>query len=218
MASKLEVGIVGLGKFGMGIAEALVELGHSIIGIDKSETKVSAARGIVSQVYQADAMDRVALQQLGFDQLPYVVVSSGHSMEASILITLNLKELGVNHVWVKAISEDHEKILRKLGADFVVFPERFVARQLAHRIGVPGLVQYLPLGSGITLQELAVKNWSGQSLRDLDLTNKYGLQVVAVKRHDETDYSFVPNADKMLFEGDLLVTIGEENSLSKIEP
>lgn len=218
MASKLEVGIVGLGKFGMGIAEALVELGHNIIGIDKSETKVSAARGIVSQVYQADAMDRVALQQLGFDQLPYVVVSSGHSMEASILITLNLKELGVNHVWVKAISEDHEKILRKLGADFVVFPERFVARQLAHRIGVPGLVQYLPLGSGITLQELAVKNWSGQSLRDLDLTNKYGLQVVAVKRHDETDYSFVPNADKMLFEGDLLVTIGEENSLSKIEP
>ncbi|MFW5733512.1 MAG: potassium channel family protein [Oceanidesulfovibrio sp.] len=218
MASKLEVGVIGLGKFGLGLAEALVELGHSVVGVDKLESKVSGAREILSQVFHADGTDRTALQQLGFDQFSYVIVSSGHSMEASILITLNLKELNVPHVWVKAMSEEHEKILHKLGADFVVFPERFVARQLAHRIGVPGLVQYLPLGGGITLQELAVKEWSGQSLRELDLTNKYGLQVVAVKGHGEEEYSFVPGADKILFEGDLLVTIGEEDSLSKIEP
>ncbi len=218
MASKMEVGVIGLGKFGMGMAETLVELGHNVIGIDRLESKVHAAREVVAHVFQADGADKTALAQLGFDQLDFVIVSSGQSMEASVLITLNLKELGGPQVWVKAMSEEHERVLTKLGADFVVFPERYVARQLAHRLGVPGLVNYLPLGGGVALQELSVNRWSGKTLRELDLTNTHGLQVLAIRHQNSKNYNFVPGADQALREGDLLVSIGPEETLDTLEP
>ncbi len=208
MAQRKEVGVIGLGKFGFCLAETLMELGHQVIGVDKSESRVRVARDALTQVYQADAMDKVALQQLGFGELEFVVVSIGGSMEASILITMNLKELGTGQVWVKAVSRDHEKVLNKIGADFVVFPERFVARQLAHRLAVPGLLNYLPLGGGIVLQEFNVDKWAGQTLRELDLPNRHHLLVVAVKRPGEDKPSFIPRADVRLEKGDVLVAIG----------
>lgn len=218
MAAKkgLEVGIVGLGKFGSALAERLVEMKVTVIGLDRSESRVSAMRDILEHVYQADATDKAALRQLGFADLSHVVVSSGHSLEASVLATLNLKELGVPQVWCKAISEEHEKILRKLGADFVVFPEQYVAKQIAHHLAVPGLVHYFPLGSGVAMQEVTVEKWAGSTLRELDLTNRLQLQVVAIKRADENEYSYIPKANQVLTAGDMLLIIGGEDRLDRI--
>jgi len=158
----------------------------------------------------------VALKQLGFPDFSHVVVSIGHSMEASILITLNLKELGVRNVWVKAVSEDHAKVLYKIGADLVVIPEQYVALQLAHRLAVPGLLNYLSLGGGIVLQEMTVDKWSGQTLRELDLPRKHNIQIVAVKRPGEQEFCFVPGANTQLQRGDQLVVVGSEEQLGEI--
>lgn len=218
MARKQEIGVIGLGKFGFCLARTLVELGHSVIGLDTGESRVRMARDVLTQVFQADGSDKVTLQQLGVADLSYVVVSIGHSLEASVLITLNLKEMGARNVWVKAISEDHEKVLRKVGADFVVFPEQFVAKQLAHRLATPGLLNYMPLGGGIALHEITVDKWAGQSLRELDLSNRYNIQVVARKKPGEAEFAFLLPPDKPLDAGDVLVAIGSEESLAKVAP
>lgn len=214
--AKTEVGVIGLGKFGGCLAKTLVELGAQVLGVDKSEANVKDAQDYLTQVYVADGTDKTALKQLGFDELPYVVVSIGHSMEASILITLNLKELGVERVWVKALSQEHEKILYRLGADYVAFPERFVARQLAHRLAVPGLLNYLSLGGGVVLEELTVDKWAGKELRELDLPNKHKMQIVAVKRQGEREFSFVPGATTILEQGDTVMVIGEKDKMGEL--
>jgi len=217
MPRKVQVGIIGLGKFGFFLGKSLVELGHEVIGVDVVEDKVRNAQDILTQVFQADSTDASALEQLRIAELPVVVVSVGHSMEASILISLHLKELGAEEVWVKAISPDHEKVLIKVGVDHVIFPERFAARQLARRLVVPGLVDYLPLGTGVMVREIAVEKWAGKTLRELDLPKKYGVQVVATRRNGEEDFTFVPRADRKLEKGDVLVFLGSEEDLDKLK-
>lgn len=216
MAEKFDVGVIGLGKFGFTLAKELVELGHTVIGVDRSESMIRRAQDVLSQVYQSDAEDKKALQQLGFADLPHVIVSIGGSMEKSIMITLNLKELGAERVWVKAVGPDHEKVLKRVGADQVVFPERDSAIQLAHRLGIPGLVGYLPLGGGVVLQELVVDKWDGKTLREIDPTNQHGIQIVAVRRVGEKEFSFIPKAGDKLSKGDILLVIGGSDSLGEV--
>ena len=213
MAKKLEVGIIGLGKFGFALAQRLVELGHSVVGVDGDERAIRRAQSILAQVYQADAEDKEALEQLGFKDLDHVIVSVGHSMEASILVAMNLQELKVPKVWVKAMSEEHQKVLDRLGVDMVVFPEQYVARQLAYRLAVPGLLDYLALGEGIMVREVKVDKWAGQTLRDLNLPSTHNIQVVAVKSSGAEEFSFVPRADVPLKEGDVLVLLGKSENV-----
>lgn len=216
MARKIEVGVVGLGKFGFALAESVKELGHVAVGVDAEEAMVRRAQTVLDQVFQADGTDKAALEQLGFQNLDYVVVSIGKSMEASILVALNLQELGVKNIWVKAISPEHEKVLKRLGVHFVVFPEQFVARQLAHRMAVPGILDYLPLGEGVLVQEIKVEHWAGKTLRDLNLPATHRVQVVAVKRDGEARFSFVPKPDQVLSRGDTLVLLGHADDVLEV--
>lgn len=216
MAKKMEIGVVGLGKFGFSLASAMVELGHDVVGVDRSEANVRRAQGVLTQVYQADATDEKALEQIGFKELETVVVSTGSSMEASILVVLNLQSLGVDQIWVKAMSEEHERVLYKLGVPFVVFPEAFVAFQLAHRLAAPGLHDYLGLGRDVVTREILVDQWTGKTLRELNLTNTYSVQVIAYRHAGESDFTFVPQADRALEEGDVLVLLGNTKDVMKI--
>ena len=216
MARK-EFGVVGLGKFGLSLAASLMKHDQKVVGLDMDPDKVRAASEILTHAYQAEAVDKTALEQLGFGELPEVIVSTGHSMEASILVTLFLKELGCKSVTVKAISHDHEKVLRKVGADSVIFPERYAAEQLAAKLAVPGLIDYLPLGTNIILKEIVVDEWAGRTLRDLDLTNNYGVQVVAIKGPEDKQYTFVPKAGEPLRKGDALAVIGNAENLAEVE-
>jgi trk system potassium uptake protein TrkA len=212
-----EFGVVGLGKFGLSLARSLMAHGQKVVGVDNDPDKVKVAAEALTQVYQAEAVDKIALEQLGFGELQEVIVSTGHNMEASILITLFLKELGCKSVTVKAMSRDHEKVLIKVGANAVIFPERYAAEQLAAKLAVPGLIDYLPLGTNVILKELTVENWAGKSLRDLDLTNSFGIQVVAVKGLEDKQFVFVPSADKPLQKGDILAVIGRGEKLLELE-
>ena len=212
-----EFGVVGLGKFGLSLARSLMAHGQKVVGVDSDPDKVKAAAEVLTQAYQAEAVDKTALEQLGLGELQEVIVSTGHNMEASILITLFLKELGCKSVTVKAMSRDHEKVLAKVGADAVIFPERYAAEQLAAKLAVPGLIDYLPLGTNIILKEFTVERWSGKTLRDLDLTNSFGIQVVAVKGLEEKQFVFVPKADQPLRKGDVLAVIGRGEKLLDLE-
>lgn len=217
MASK-EFGIIGLGKFGFSLAQALAKHGQNVVGVDADPEKVKDAAEFLTQTYQAEATDKVALKQMGMGELHAVIVSTGGSMEASILVTLFLKELGCPHVTVKAVSRDHEKVLKRVGADDVIFPERYAAAQLAAKLAVPGLIDYLPLGTNVLLQELTVHKWAGKTLRELDLTNTFGIQVVAIKQNGEERFQFVPKANQPLRAGDVLAIIGHGDSVCRLEP
>ena len=215
--ARREFGVVGLGKFGLSLAKSLMAHGQTVVGVDSDPEKVKAASEVLTQVYQAEAVDKVALEQLGLGELSSVIVSTGHSMEASILITLFLKELGCKSVTVKAMSRDHEKVLKKVGADSVIFPERYAAEQLAAKLAVPGLIDYLPLGTNVILKELIVERWAGKTLRELNLTNSFGIQVVAVKTAGEKQFVFVPKADQPLQKGDVLAVIGRGENLLDLQ-
>ncbi|QLA14701.1 potassium channel family protein [Desulfolutivibrio sulfoxidireducens] len=214
----MQIGIIGLGKFGFHLGKNLVRLGHQVLGLDADPEKVRDAQALFTQVYQLEATDKKALEQIRVADMSHMVVSVGHSMEASILISLYLKELGVQKIWVKAVSTDHEKILRRIGVDEVFIPERYAAKQLAHRLVNPGLIEFLPMDQQVAIKELSVAAWAGKTLRQLDLTNTAGVQVIAYRLLGEKNYSYLPKADAPLRQGDFLVVVGNEKRLGELKP
>lgn len=217
MAENKEVGIIGLGKFGFSLAVALADLGYKVVGVDSEPEHVRRAQYRLAKVYQADATDEKALEQLGFKDLEQVIVSTGDSMEASILVILNLQALGIEKIWVKATSEAHERVLHKLGVHFVVFPEAFVAFQLAYRLAAPGIHQYFGLSQDVVTREIIVERWAGKSLRELNLTNRHHVQVIAYRHSHESEFRLVPQADEKLETGDVLVLLGKLKDVMEIQ-
>ena len=217
MAKKNEIGIIGLGKFGYSLGSALTNLGHDVVGVDLDPEHIRRAQDHLAHVYQADATDEKALEQIGIKDLERVVVSTGDSMEASILCVLNLQSLGVEKIWVKAISEEHERVLYKIGVPYVVFPEAFVAFQLAHRLATPGIQDYFGMGQDVVTREILISKWAGKTLRDLNLTNNYHVQVVAYRKTGEAQFSFVPDANRPFEQGDVIVLIGKTGDVMKID-
>ncbi len=215
---KLQVGIIGLGKFGLKFGQILTELGHEVLGIDSDPASVQGAQRLLTQVFQADAMNRAALEQIRIHDLEYVLVSVGDSIAASAMISMYLKELGVVKVWVKAVNKDHEKLLHKIGVDEVVIPEYMAASQMANRIAMPGFIEHLPFDKTMGVQEFLIDNWSGMSLRELDITNTFDVQVIAVRNSETSDYRYIPKADQIFRRGDRFVAIGKISQLAKIKP
>lgn len=214
----MQIGIIGLGKFGLKFGQSAVKLGQSVLGVDGHAGRIKLAQNLLSQVYQVDASNKDALAQLGFSDMNYVLVSVGDSIAASAMITMYLKELGVQKVWVKAINTDHEKLLRKVGADEVIIPENLAAKQLANKMIDPGFIEYLPFEKEMALKELVVKKWAGKPLRDLDLTNQYNAQILAIKRTGASSFKFIPKAADILNEGDIIIVLGNNVELTKIMP
>lgn len=212
----IEVGVIGLGKFGLELALNLRKLGHNVVGVDTSEERVKTAKPYIAQVFQADGTDPQTLEQLSFQDFDYVVVSTGDSLEASVLVVLNLQEIGVNKIWVKAISAAHKKVLSKMGVDYVVFPEHFAAKQLAHKLSTPGMVEYLSMGTDILIKERLAADWAGKTLIDLNLTNNYQVQVIAIRKNGSEELNFVPKAAEPLGENDVLIMIGARENLLKL--
>ena len=215
---KLEVGVIGLGKFGLQFGTKLMELGHRVVGVDGDETKVRAAQDMLSRVYQGDATDKNLLLQLRFQDMDCVAVSVGHSMEASILAALNLHDINVPYIIAKAMSPEHKKVLLRLGVHQVVQPEADVAMQTARRLAYPGMLDFLELGGGVLLQQVTVDKWTGKALMDLNLTNNHQVMAVARKNVQDKDFSFVPDPRSVLEKGDILVLIGTPETVLSLEP
>lgn len=218
MASKLQIGIIGLGKFGYSFGKAMVELGHDVVGLDREPVNVKRSQGILTQTYKANATNKKVLSQLGFQDFSHVLVSVGDSITASAMISMHLMELGVPAIWVKAVNTDHAKLLSRIGIQKVIIPENVAAKQLANRIAMPGFIDYLPFDTEMILKQIRIKNWEGKTLRDINLTNQYQIQVLAIRKAGSGDFRFVPRADDALEKDDILVVIGHVDQLSLLKP
>jgi trk/ktr system potassium uptake protein len=209
--------ILGIGNFGHYLAIHLYKKGHEVLVIDKMSNRVTEIKDQVSQAVVADATDRKALEALGLDKMDAAVVCIGSVLSESILATLNLKDIGVERVYAKAISEAHSRILQKIGASEVFFPERDQAISLAERLHNPNMLDYLPFLEGYSIIQLAPPNrFIGKSLRELNLINKFGVQVVAVKEVVPDRLNLIPTAQFVLKDSDIMILLGPNEALDEL--
>lgn len=210
--------VIGLGKFGHYLARFLFERGHEVIAIDVNKEAVQEIKDYASQAIIADATNKETLMSLGIHEVDTAIVSLGTRIDHSVLVTLHLKELAVKDIVVKAISEDHRKILEIIGAHQVVFPEKDMAQRLAINLSSRNLLDYLPLSPGISIMELApIQQFLGKSIKDLQLRNLFGVQIIAIKELIPERVNLIPSPDTVIKESDILVVLGTDESLRKME-
>jgi len=215
----MKFAVIGMGSFGANVARTLFERGNEVLAIDRDKDMTAAAKNFTTNAVMTEAAVKENLEALGVDDMDVVVVSLGHQLEASVMTVLYLHELGIKRIVAKALSEDHAKVLEAVGATEVIYPEKDMAIRTALRLSSPDVIEYLPLVSGITIQEIAPPvRFIGKTLKELDLTNKYGLQVIAIKEVISDRITFIPKADFVIKDSDILVIIGEEKRLSKLNP
>lgn len=211
-----EYAIIGMGRFGTSVARTLHQLGHQVLAIDKEEEPLRRVADEVTQAVQLDSTDAEALRRVGITNFSAVVVAIGSAIQESILTTLVLKELGCTKVVAKAASEQQAKVLEKVGADVVVRPERDMGIRIAHTLASPGVLDYLELSPTFSIEELSVSGrMAGQTLGQLDLKARYGVSILLIRRDSQLLIS--PSADTVLRDGDVLVVVGENRSLSRLE-
>jgi len=221
--------VIGLGRFGSSIARALSEKNFEVLAIDRDEERVKELEGIVSQAIVMDVTDEKGLKELGIVDFDTAIVSIGENIEDSILVTLILKELGVKQVVVKAHNELHSKILQKVGADRIVFPEREMGERLAESLASPKIFDFIELSSEYGIIEMvAPKKFNDKTLSQLKLREKFSISVIAIKRkvpYTKPDGSpdfkeeiiIGPGGADELTPGDILVLLGRYKDLEKIE-
>lgn len=213
----MKFAVVGLGSFGSNVARTLYERGHEVVAIDKDKDKIEEAKSFSSHAVLTDASVKENLEALGVAQMDVVVVSLGSAIEASVLTVLHLHELGLKRIVAKASTEDHGKILEAIGATDVINPEKDMAIRTALRLTSPHILECLPLMSGVSIEEVAPpERFIGKSLRDLDLRNKYGIQVIAVRELVPERTLYVPPADFVIKDSDVLIVMGDEKMLEKV--
>jgi trk system potassium uptake protein TrkA len=209
--------VIGLGNFGFYLATTLFQKGHEVLGIDINARQVQEIRDQVSRAVIADATDPQALGELELETMDAVVVSIGSVLNSSILATLNVKDLGVRRVVAKAVSDAHGRILRKIGADEVYFPEKDLALTAAQRLNNPNVLDYLPFMEGYSIVELSPpREFIGKSLIELDLINRYGIQVVAVKEMVPDNVVMIPTGRFVVKDSDVLVMLGPDRALTEL--
>ncbi len=210
--------VIGLGSFGFNVARTLYEMGHEVLAVDCDREKVERIREYSSNAVVADAVDEESLKAMGIEKTDAVVVGLGDSMDASTLLALHLKEMGVERIIVKAISEDHGKILELVGASEVVFPEKDMAIKLAKTLAFPNALEHLPLAPGFSIVEIAPpRTFVGKSLAELGLRNKYHVQVIAVRELIPDRVNLVPRPDAVIKDSDILVILGKDEDLARIK-
>ncbi len=208
--------VVGLGRFGSSLATTLYNAGYDVMGVDSDQEIIQNIVDNITHAVQADATDENTLKALGARNFDVAIVSIGGNIQASILVTLILKEIGIKYVVAKAQNELHGKVLYKIGADRVVFPERDMGIRVAHNLVSSNILDYIELSPEYSIVEItAIPAWFDKSLRQLDMRIKYGLNVMAIKRHNDVIIS--PHADDMILKGDVLVVVGQKRDIEKLE-
>ncbi len=212
-----QMAVIGLGRFGSSVAKTLAKLGHEVLGVDADPDLVDLHRDDLTHAEVADCTDEESLKALGLRNFDVVVVAIGHDVQASILATVLLKELGIPKVIVKAASELHGRTLAKVGADKVVYPERDMGARLAHSL-VTGssMLDYIEISPEYTIMEMvAPEQLTGLSLREMNLRAKFGINVLAVKSGDEINAA--PHATDTVNAGDVLVLLGTNQGVRQLE-
>ena len=208
--------VIGLGRFGSEVARRLCELGCQVLAIDSKSELVQQISNEVTHAVVANAQDKEVLRALGARNFDCGIVAIGDSLADSVLATMNLKELGVGHIVCKAHDETHRQVLLKLGADQVVIPEQENACRLAKSLSSLNVLDYIELSEEYGIIEVpAPKRWLDQSLKDLNVRAKLGVNIIAVKREGHINVS--PSADFIMRAGDIAVVLGDTDALNTVQ-
>lgn len=209
--------VIGMGRFGTSIATCLASLGKDVLAVDTDENRIAEIAPHVTHAVQADSTDVNALKALGIEHFDVAVVSIGGNIQASILVTMLCKELGVKYVLAKAQNELHGKVLYKTGADKVVFPERDMGIRVAHNLAASNILDYMEIAGDLRIVDImAIKAWTNKSLMELDFRKRYGVNVIAIK-HQGEDMNTSPLGTDVIEAKDSLIVVGKKEAIEKLE-
>lgn len=208
--------VFGIGRFGSALCKALSEMGHEVLAVDSVESRISAISPFVTQALQLNATDEEAMHTLGVRNFDAAIVSIGDNLRDSILITLLCKELGAKHLVAKAGDELHAKMLKKMGADRVVFPERDMGVRVAKSLVSPQILDLMNLKGDYMMADLrAPVSWVGHTLGELDIRKRYNVSVLVI--HRQADVLLSLTADTRIQPGDDLLMLGHRDDIARVE-
>lgn len=208
--------VIGLGRFGSQVARELCKLGCEVLAMDVSSELVGQIANDVTHAVTGDGQDKEVLRALGAAEFDCAIVAIGDDLAASVLVTMNLKELGLPQVICKASDETHRRVLKKLGADRVVIPEQEQASRLARSLSSHNVLDYIELSDEYGIVEVpAPASWSGKSLKEQNVRAKLGVNILAIRRQGKINVS--PTADFAFAAGDILVVLGDSAALKKVQ-
>ncbi len=209
--------VLGLGRFGKSVAMTLSDAGYEVMVVDKSEETIQDISAFVTHAVQADATDAETLRSLGIRNFDIAVVAIGRDIQSSIMVTLLLKEMGVPYVVAKASSDLHEKVLVKLGANRIISPEQDMGVRIATNLMSGNIMDYIQLSREYSVVEIrALQEWSGQTIKELDMRVKYGINIIAIERDQQI--TITPGPNYVLHESDILVVVGANEQIRNLEP
>ena len=208
--------VIGLGLFGQAVARQLCMLGAEVLAMDVRAELVQQVSADVTHAVVADAQDKEVLRALGTREFDCAILAIGDDLAASVLITMNLKELGVPYIVCKAHDETHRKVLEKLGADRVVIPEQENAQRLGRSLFSHNVLDYIELSEEYGILEVpAPKSWIGKTLKELNVRAKLGVNIIAVESGKKTNVA--PGADYLIQDGDIMVVLGDNYALEAVQ-
>ncbi len=208
--------VIGLGRFGASLAQELTGVGQYVLAVDVDVRRVDELAAVLPRVVRADGTDPAALRALRIHEFDTVVVAIGDNVESSVLTVLNCRDLGVPYLVAQAQDEAHGRILKRLGVDRVVYPQRDMGIRVASNIATGGIIDYVRLSDEYGMAEITPpKMVLGRSLEELDLPRRYGLNVMAIKRGNRVIVS--PRAGERIAEGDVMVVIGSAEGITRLQ-
>jgi len=208
--------VIGLGRFGSSLAITLCRQGAEVLAIDRRMELVEEHRSLLTEVIQADAMDRSVLDETGVANFDMAIVTIGSDIRSSCTITMLLKEMGAKYVITKADDEFHGRMLTKLGADKVIFPERDMGQRVAHNLLSEKILDYIELSPDYSLMEIRPRSsWIGKPLRELNLRSRYQINIVAIRTGETVNA--MPDMNTCIAEKDVLLVVAATETLDKLE-
>ncbi|HCX64320.1 MAG TPA: potassium transporter Trk [Eubacteriaceae bacterium] len=208
--------VIGLGRFGFSLATALYELGYEVLAMDVDEERINLVADLVTFAVQADATDIQSLKAVGLKNVDVAIVAVASDINVNLMSVLNLQELEIEKIYAKAQSEQHEKVLKRLGLKKVFQPERDMGRRVAQHIATSNVLDLIQIDPNHSVIEISpLKKWYGKNLLDLNLRAKFGINVIAIKQGEDLNIS--PQATDVVNEKDVLVVLGDNKILSELK-
>lgn len=213
--SRKEFVVFGLGKFGCSVAKTLADNGCQVMAVDSEQSKVEEIAGDVTFAVCTDVTDAEAIHSLGIRNFDGAVVAIGENLEASVLVTIIAKEMGIPFVLAKAQTELQAKVLKKVGADKIIFPEKESGMRIANNLASGNFFDAIELSTKYSMMDLDMPaEWMGKTLRELNLRATKKINIIGIKRNEE--FEITPDPDAPLLEDDVLVVIGNNQALKKL--
>ncbi|MEO0141522.1 MAG: TrkA family potassium uptake protein [candidate division WOR-3 bacterium] len=221
--------VIGIGRFGKAVAEALADAGHEVVAVDEKEEAVLEVETKVSQALVMDATNERALRTLGIGDFDAVIVATSQNIESSLLITMLAKELGAKKIVAKTATPLQAKVLKRLGADLVVYPERDMGQRVAQLLTSPMIFEFIELSPTHSLVEIvAPEAFAGKTIGETKARTRYGVNIIGIKRRvpemDEDgkvtykeETIIIPSAEEEIARGDLLIVIGRDEDIDALK-